>query len=117
MHRDDSELRAACALGRYGRAAQGAWSRPASSAVSGGSSTCGSPSDSGSPPQFGDGPSFATSALGHDLCFLDPALEELWQHHRGASLQGLDFGGLLLCGVLQAGPHDTVHVAVPCVTC
>lgn len=39
--------------------------------------------------------------LGYDLCFLDERLEELWQKHRGTTLQGLDFSALVLCGVLQ----------------
>ena len=50
---------------------------------------------------FEAGSSVTTTAMGRSLCFLDAELEAQWQRHCGASLQGLDFSALLLCGALQ----------------
>lgn len=54
-----------------------------------------------------------TTAMGRGLCFLDKELEAQWQRHRGASLQGLDFSALMLCGALQVRHWPLQSPAAP----
>ena len=58
-----------------------------------------------------------TTAMGRGLCFLDKELEAQWQRHRGASLQGLDFSALMLCGALQVRHWPLQASALPAMTC